>query len=92
MGSPIGLGPRSLGVNNAHILQIIEASRRPRRAASRELLQSRASSFERPPLSKGFLSGQEMDTSILINGSDWYRNQGIDVSRAIATRGSCTET
>lgn len=35
--------------------------------------------YERPPLSKGFLSGKETDTSILINGSDWYRDQGIEV-------------
>lgn len=35
--------------------------------------------YERPPLSKGFLAGKETDTSILINGSDWYREHGIEV-------------
>ena len=35
--------------------------------------------YERPPLSKGFLSGKDDGTSILINGSDWYREHGIDV-------------
>jgi NADPH-dependent 2,4-dienoyl-CoA reductase/sulfur reductase-like enzyme len=35
--------------------------------------------YERPPLSKGFLSGKENEAGILINNSDWYRKQGIDV-------------
>jgi len=35
--------------------------------------------YERPPLSKGFLSGKDDETSILINGPDWYRKHGIDV-------------
>lgn len=35
--------------------------------------------YERPPLSKGFLSGKENEAGILINTSDWYRQQGIDV-------------
>lgn len=35
--------------------------------------------YERPPLSKGFLSGKDDETSILINGAAWYGNQGIDV-------------
>jgi NADPH-dependent 2,4-dienoyl-CoA reductase/sulfur reductase-like enzyme len=35
--------------------------------------------YERPPLSKGFLAGKETKTGILINGADWYREQGIDV-------------
>ena len=34
--------------------------------------------YERPPLSKGFLSGKENEAGILINTSDWYRQQGID--------------
>jgi NADPH-dependent 2,4-dienoyl-CoA reductase/sulfur reductase-like enzyme len=35
--------------------------------------------YERPPLSKGFLSGREDETAILINGADWYREHGIEV-------------
>ena len=35
--------------------------------------------YERPPLSKGFLSGKEDETTILINGADWYREHGINV-------------
>jgi len=35
--------------------------------------------YERPPLSKGFLSGKDDETSILINGSDWYRQHGIEL-------------
>lgn len=35
--------------------------------------------YERPPLSKGFLSGKETEAGILINPADWYREQGIDV-------------
>lgn len=35
--------------------------------------------YERPPLSKGFLSGKETEAGILINPSDWYREHGIDV-------------
>ena len=35
--------------------------------------------YERPPLSKGFLSGKDDETTILINGADWYRELGIDV-------------
>lgn len=35
--------------------------------------------YERPPLSKSFLSGKDDETSILINGSDWYREHGIEV-------------
>ena len=35
--------------------------------------------YERPPLSKGFLSGKDNETSILINGENWYRGQGIEV-------------
>ena len=34
---------------------------------------------ERPPLSKGFLSGKDDETSILINGAEWYREHGIEV-------------
>jgi 3-phenylpropionate/trans-cinnamate dioxygenase ferredoxin reductase component len=35
--------------------------------------------YERPPLSKGFLSGKENEAGILINDPEWYRRQGIDV-------------
>lgn len=35
--------------------------------------------YERPPLSKGFLSGKENEAGILINALDWYREHGIDV-------------
>jgi NADPH-dependent 2,4-dienoyl-CoA reductase/sulfur reductase-like enzyme len=35
--------------------------------------------YERPPLSKGFLSGKDNEAGILINGADWYKDQGIDV-------------
>ena len=35
--------------------------------------------YERPPLSKGFLSGKDDETNILINGADWYRERGIEV-------------
>ncbi len=33
--------------------------------------------YERPPLSKGFLSGKENEAGILINNSEWYEKQGI---------------
>lgn len=35
--------------------------------------------YERPPLSKGFLSGKENEAGILINNPEWYRQQEIDV-------------
>ena len=35
--------------------------------------------YERPPLSKGFLSGKESEAGILINNREWYRQQGVDV-------------
>ncbi len=35
--------------------------------------------YERPPLSKGFLSGKDDKASILINGPDWYSTHGIEV-------------
>jgi NADPH-dependent 2,4-dienoyl-CoA reductase/sulfur reductase-like enzyme len=35
--------------------------------------------YERPPLSKGFLSGKDSEAGILINGPDWYREKGIEV-------------
>jgi NADPH-dependent 2,4-dienoyl-CoA reductase/sulfur reductase-like enzyme len=35
--------------------------------------------YERPPLSKGFLSGKENEAGILINNAEWYQQQGIDV-------------
>ena len=33
---------------------------------------------ERPPLSKGFLSGRDTEDGILINKLEWYEKQGID--------------
>ena len=33
--------------------------------------------YERPPLSKGFLSGKESEAGILINNSEWHEKQGI---------------
>jgi len=35
--------------------------------------------YERPPLSKGFLSGKEEETDIRINTPEWYTQQKIDV-------------
>jgi len=35
--------------------------------------------YEGPPLSKGFLSGKESESRILIKNPKWYRRQGIDV-------------
>ncbi|PYU22662.1 MAG: FAD-dependent oxidoreductase [Acidobacteria bacterium] len=35
--------------------------------------------YERPPLSKGFLSGKDTEAGISINSSEWYREHGIDV-------------
>ena len=35
--------------------------------------------YERPPFSKGFLSGKETEAGISINNSEWYREHGIDV-------------
>ena len=35
--------------------------------------------YERPPLSKGFLSGRENEAGILINNPEWYRQQGVEV-------------
>jgi 3-phenylpropionate/trans-cinnamate dioxygenase ferredoxin reductase component len=35
--------------------------------------------YERPPLSKGFLSGKETEAGISINTSEWYREHGIEV-------------
>lgn len=35
--------------------------------------------YERPPLSKGFLSGKENEAGILINPAEWYRENGVDV-------------
>ena len=36
--------------------------------------------YERPPLSKGFLSGSQDEAGILINNAEWYRQQGIGVN------------
>ena len=35
--------------------------------------------YERPPLSKGFLSGKDTEQGILINKPEWYEKQGIDL-------------
>ena len=35
--------------------------------------------YERPPLSKSFLSGKDTETSILINPAEFYAEQGIQV-------------
>jgi NADPH-dependent 2,4-dienoyl-CoA reductase/sulfur reductase-like enzyme len=35
--------------------------------------------YERPPLSKGFLSGKDTEEGILINKPEWYEKQGIDL-------------
>jgi NADPH-dependent 2,4-dienoyl-CoA reductase/sulfur reductase-like enzyme len=35
--------------------------------------------YERPPLSKGFLSGKDTEDGILINTLEWYEKQGIDI-------------
>jgi len=35
--------------------------------------------YERPPLSKGFISGKDPEDEILINKPEWYEKQGIDV-------------
>lgn len=35
--------------------------------------------YERPPLSKGFLSGKDAEESTLINQADFYKNHGIQV-------------
>lgn len=35
--------------------------------------------YERPPLSKGFLSGKDTADGILINPAEWYREHGIEV-------------
>jgi len=35
--------------------------------------------YERPPLSKGFLSGKDDEGAILINQPGWYREHGIEV-------------
>src|SRR5260370_34914246 len=34
--------------------------------------------YERPPLSKGFLSGKDTADGIMINELEWYEKQGID--------------
>jgi NADPH-dependent 2,4-dienoyl-CoA reductase/sulfur reductase-like enzyme len=35
--------------------------------------------YERPPLSKGFLSAKDTEDGILINKPEWYEKQGVDV-------------
>jgi len=35
--------------------------------------------YERPPLSKGFLSGKDTEAGILINAAEWYREKGIEI-------------
>src|SRR5688572_7259725 len=35
--------------------------------------------YERPPLSKGFLAGDESEPSVFINNKTFYKDHGIDV-------------
>jgi NADPH-dependent 2,4-dienoyl-CoA reductase/sulfur reductase-like enzyme len=35
--------------------------------------------YERPPLSKGFLSGKDSEAEILINKPEWYEKHGVDL-------------
>lgn len=35
--------------------------------------------YERPPLSKSFLSGKDTEAAILINPAEWYKEKGIEV-------------
>lgn len=42
--------------------------------------------YERPPLSKGFLSGKDKEADILINPADWYSEQKIGVKRKTVIR------
>jgi len=54
-------------------------SRRLGRGELRIISADDALPYERPPLSKGFLSGKENEAGILINPPEWYEQQGIDV-------------
>lgn len=57
--------------------QMVEAGMKPGELAI--LSADSAMPYERPPLSKGFLSGKETEESIRINPSDFYREHGIKV-------------
>ena len=57
--------------------QLVETGLKPR-----ELTIVSADSsipYERPPLSKGFLAGKDMEASIFINADDFYRAHDIEV-------------
>jgi NADPH-dependent 2,4-dienoyl-CoA reductase/sulfur reductase-like enzyme len=57
--------------------QMIEAGLKPGELA---ILSADSSlPYERPPLSKGFLSGKDNEESIRINSTDFYREHGIKV-------------
>ena len=43
--------------------------------------------YERPPLSKSFLSGKDTEESIRINPEEFYRDHGIEVRLGTAVRG-----
>ncbi|HXU19035.1 MAG TPA: FAD/NAD(P)-binding oxidoreductase [Verrucomicrobiae bacterium] len=43
--------------------------------------------YERPPLSKGFLSGKDTEAGILINPPDWYKEKGIEVKLQTVVEG-----
>ena len=44
--------------------------------------------YERPPLSKRFLSGKDDEGAILINRPGWYREHGIEVRLRSAIDGA----
>ena len=53
--------------------------------------------YERPPLSKGFLAGDDSESSVLINTKTFYREHGIDVRlkthvRSVDTKAHSLET
>src|SRR5260370_22132675 len=43
--------------------------------------------YERPPLSKGFLAGEEEEKQILINPEDFYPQHGIDLKLGVQADG-----
>ncbi len=43
--------------------------------------------YERPPLSKGFLSGKDDEAGIRINAQEFYREQGIEVKLGCEVKG-----
>ncbi|MEQ6897544.1 FAD-dependent oxidoreductase [Microbacterium sp. KR10-403] len=42
------------------------------------------SPYQRPPLSKGFLKGEEGLDAVILHSDDWYREQHIDVRTGLA--------